>query len=258
MENDTATFQATNFKKNPSELWEDYSDSVFEERHLSKEDKEIRTSSTLFTAANVTKMYVGIAFISVSRSISLAGIYTAALGFCYVLLVNIYCVWILLKARNRFKHSKIIDICDLTAKLYGEDKRKYMTFLLVSTNILFLMCYVVFFGSQLDQLMCSSFKLTACGHPHLYAVACTTFLLPIIFQKELRNIGFFSLVVLAFTMAAIVMILYICIQVIRKPLAVIDAEYQLKLTKYDRMYVKWDLSMLPMFCSAMMNIFEGN
>lgn len=114
---------------------------------MDEKDKVIRTSSYVLTAANVTKMYVGIAFISVSKSISLAGIYTAILGFVYVLTVNIYCVWILLKARNRFKHCKIVDICDLSVKLYGEGARKYMTFLLVGANSLFLMCYVLFFGS---------------------------------------------------------------------------------------------------------------
>jgi|APSaa5957512535_1039671.scaffolds.fasta_scaffold341309_1 hypothetical protein len=98
----------------PSDGWSEYSDSVFSTRHLDEKDKVIRTSSYVLTAANVTKMYVGIAFISVSRSISLAGIYTALLGFVYVLSVNIYCVYILLKARNRFKHQKIVDICDLS------------------------------------------------------------------------------------------------------------------------------------------------
>jgi hypothetical protein len=201
--------------ESPSEAWSDYSDSVFSTRHLDEAAKEVRTSSAVLTAANVTKMYVGIAFISVSRSISLAGIYTALLGFAYVLSVNIYCVYILLKARNRFKHCKIVDICDLAAKLYGEGARKYMTFLLVSANTLFLMCYAVFFGSQLDQLMCKTFKVSECGHPHWYAAASTFALLPIIFQRDMANIGRFSLVVLAFTMVSIGMIAYICIQVIR-------------------------------------------
>jgi len=175
----------------------------------------MRTSSTILTAANVTKMYVGIAFISVSKSISIAGIYTSLLGFVYVLSVNLYCVWILLKARNKFKNDKIVDICDLAAKLYGESARKYMTFLLVSTNTLYLMCYEVFFGSQIDQLMCTTFHIGECGHPHWYAVAFSILLLPVIFQKRLRNIGFFSLVVLVFTLISILLIIFLCIKIIK-------------------------------------------
>ena len=117
---------------------------------LNEEDKDIRTSPWYLTAANVTKMYIGICFISVTKSISMAGIYTSMIGFAYVLLVNIYCVWLIIKARNRFKHDRIIDICDLGVKLYGESVRKYISLLLISTNLLFLMCYEVFFGSQLD------------------------------------------------------------------------------------------------------------
>ena len=110
----------------------------------------MRTSSGFLTAANVTKMYLGICFISVTKSISMAGIYTSILGFVYVLSVNIYCVYLVIKARNRFKHDRIVDICDLGAKLYGENSRKYISFLLIATNMLFLMCYEVFFGSQID------------------------------------------------------------------------------------------------------------
>jgi amino acid permease len=91
--------------KNPSDHWDSYSDSVLSAKHLSRRDKEMRTSSTLFTAANTAKMYVGITVISVSKSISKAGIYTAILGFVYVTLMNMYCVWLLLKARNRFKNK---------------------------------------------------------------------------------------------------------------------------------------------------------
>lgn len=130
--------------------WSDFSDSVLSIKDLAEEDKDIRTSPWYLTAANITKMYIGICFISVTKSISMAGIYTALCGFAYVLFVNIYCVWLIIKARNRFKHDRIIDICDLGAKLYGESARKYITFLLVATNMLFLMCYEVFFGSQLD------------------------------------------------------------------------------------------------------------
>ena len=104
----------------------------------------------MFTAANMAKMYVGITVISVSKSISKAGIYTAILGFVYVCAINMYCVWILLKARNRFKNMQIIDICDLTAVLYGERNRKYMMIALVSANSLFLICFVIYIGKQVD------------------------------------------------------------------------------------------------------------
>jgi hypothetical protein len=58
--------------------------------------KSIRTSSTLLTAANVIKMQIGISFISVSKSISMVGIYASFIGFIYTILINIWSVWLIL------------------------------------------------------------------------------------------------------------------------------------------------------------------
>jgi len=61
--------------------------------------------------------------------------------------MNIYCIYILIKARNRFKGEKLVDICDLSAKLYGEESRKYISAILVITNMSFLLLYEVYFGT---------------------------------------------------------------------------------------------------------------
>jgi amino acid permease len=99
------------------------------------------------TAANLTKMYVGISFIAVPNSVSQAGLYGAIVGFIYIATMNIFCVYILLKARNRFKQERIVDICDLAARLYGDWIRPFMAILLVATNSIFLMCYIMFLGT---------------------------------------------------------------------------------------------------------------
>jgi len=45
----------------------------------------MRTSGALPTLANLLKMFVGIAFISVPHSISEVGLYAAAFGFVYIM-----------------------------------------------------------------------------------------------------------------------------------------------------------------------------
>ena len=119
--------------------------------------RNIRTSSSLLTAANIMKMQIGISFISVSKSISQVGIYCSLIGFAYTVAINIWSVWLMLQTRNKFKDDPdIIDVCDLSVKLYGESTRKYLAVLLVVSNCLFGMAYEVYFGSQLDQLMCQT------------------------------------------------------------------------------------------------------
>jgi amino acid permease len=95
-------------------------------------------------------MYLGIAFISTPKYISQAGIVAAAFGFLYIVAINVYCVYILLKARNRFKREVIVDICDLAALLYGEWIRPIMSILLILTNSMFLICYIMYIGTQTD------------------------------------------------------------------------------------------------------------
>ncbi len=70
---------------------------------MTPEARKIRTSPWYLTAANLTKMYIGIAFISTPKAISLAGLIGAVFGFAFTIYVNAFCLNIFLKARNRFK-----------------------------------------------------------------------------------------------------------------------------------------------------------
>ena len=92
------------------------------------------------------------------------------IGFAYVLAINLYCVYLLLKARNRFKNERIVDMCELAVKLYGETARPWASATLVASNALFLMCYVIFFGTELDQLFCKTLLVAECGHAQRYAI----------------------------------------------------------------------------------------
>lgn len=65
-------------------------------------------------------------------------------------MTTIYSVYILLKARNRFKREEVIDICDLGALLYGEWLRPYLQVLIVTTNVIALIMYTMFFGFVSD------------------------------------------------------------------------------------------------------------
>lgn len=87
----------------------------------------------MLTFANVTKCYIGISMISVSKSISRVGIYGSLIGFAYVASLNLYSLWLLLKARNRYKYDRIVDLPDLCARVFGEHARKYVDLLLIVT-----------------------------------------------------------------------------------------------------------------------------
>jgi hypothetical protein len=54
----------------PSDKWGRYTDSKFSEKHLTPQAKKVRTTNWLLTAANIIKMYVGIAFIAVPHAVA--------------------------------------------------------------------------------------------------------------------------------------------------------------------------------------------
>lgn len=172
--------------------------------------------------------------------------------------MNIFCVYILLKARNRFKREAIVDICDLAVALYGDWIRPLMAILLVSTNACFLMAYVMFLGMQSDQLMCKTFKSSDCGKSKLYSIIILTILLPVLYLKRLAAIGYFSLVILCFTFLAIFIIIYLSIDILEDSPQEANDVYGTHLTDEDRDYNVFDGMMLPIFCASMMSLFEGN
>lgn len=53
----------------------------------------------------------------------------------------------MVKARNRFKNRKIVDVGDLSGLLFGEQWRGYMKAFLAVNNTLFISVYVLFLGT---------------------------------------------------------------------------------------------------------------
>ena len=166
-----------------SDKWSDITDSEISTTDINPEDLKDRSSNYFKTFVNVMKMYVGVVFISTSGCISQVGITTSVFGMVFVTALNVYCVYILLKARNRFKHHKIVDICDLAVMLYGERSRIWMQVVLFMSNMMYLIFYQIFFGTQIDQLVCQTFRLYDCGNKEVYIILINICLLPFIFMR---------------------------------------------------------------------------
>ena len=206
---------------------------MLSERHLTARDKAIRTSSSVLTALNVTKMYVGICIITVSRSIANAGLFTSLVGFTYIFAISVYSVYLIIKARNRFKHDKIIDICDLSLKLYGPDSMvpPLVSIGLIVQNSVFLFAFMIYIGEQIDQLMCTTWKRAECGNNHLYTVIVLVCISPILLTKRLRNIGFFSGAMLFATLIAYILITYVSLRIYNEPLSETQETYDITIAE---------------------------
>ena len=65
------------------------------------------------------KTFLGISYLATAKNVSEVGIGAAVVGYVWILLLNAYTMYILIKARNRFKRERIVDLVDLGVKLYG-------------------------------------------------------------------------------------------------------------------------------------------
>lgn len=83
-------------------------------------------------------------------------------------------------------------------------------------------------------------------------------LLPIIYLRELSNIGLFSGVILIFSIISISIIIYLTSVILNETPQEVQDEYHISLTDDDRDYKYWDTINIPIFISTFMNVFEGN
>lgn len=153
-------------------------------------------------------MYIGISFITTPKAVSQAGLIGSIFGFIFTIIVNSFCLYIYLKARNRFKSEVIVDMGDLASKLYGPWAKILVSFIIVLNNTLFLMCYIMFIGLQTDQLCCKTFMTASCGYENLYSGILLMILLPILMIQQLKFIGYFSMFILIFTFISIIISKY--------------------------------------------------
>ena len=105
-----------------------------------------RTSSTCATFFNLFKTYTGIAALSYARFIANTGVITAIVGVCISVILNAYSVYLITKARNRFKKEKIESLIDLGVKIYGEGVELPMVIIQMFGALMYLIPYSKFFG----------------------------------------------------------------------------------------------------------------
>ena len=98
------------------------------------------------TFTNTCKTFIGITALVTSKFISDCGLYTALVGTILLCMLNMYTMWLLIKARNRFKHHKIATLGDLAVKLYGDNTGYLVGFIQIAASIVFLLAYQAYMG----------------------------------------------------------------------------------------------------------------
>ena len=192
-------------------------ESYFSVRHLTRQQIGKRTSTFVYTSANIVKLYIGIAFLGVPEGFADAGIYGAIMALLWILIINIFTTYLLVKARNKFKHLDIVNLSDLAVVCYGPTAKFWTDVLIVATQGSFLVAYNIYFGDQFDQLACKSLKIAECGNSAGYRTVFDFLLLPILLQRQMKQIGYFSIFCLVSTLLSIILIVVLEVRIFKDP-----------------------------------------
>lgn len=83
-------------------------------------------------------------------------------------------------------------------------------------------------------------------------------LVPVLLQREMKSIGYFSIFCLTSTLVAVSMVIYLEADIFKNGPEYATGKLKLTLTKQDLEYKLIDWAQIPMFVSTFMCIFEGN
>jgi len=106
--------------------------------------------------------------------------------------------------------------------------------------------------------MCRTFKSRECGYSKQYSALLVAALLPLVLCRRLTNIGYFSAVVLVFSIVSLGIIIYFLSVIVNMSPKEVDDTYHVKVTDEDREVKDFDILFVPIFIGAFMNVFEGN
>ncbi len=106
----------------------------------------MRTTDPVSSYFNMLNMYIGIAIIALPKAVSEVGFIGAIIGLLIVNMLSLGSSWFLIKARNRFKSHRIIDLPDLAMITYGPNMKMLCQFILILANTAFIMAQGMYLG----------------------------------------------------------------------------------------------------------------
>jgi len=118
-DNDYDSINVTEHERKMDELYSESSNLYT--KHIPEDLlKEQRTSGTRATMNNILKLYIGFAIMSFPSTFLDTGFIGSTVAILMGLGINMFSVYLLVKARNHYKRQNILSLSDLVAVCFGE------------------------------------------------------------------------------------------------------------------------------------------
>lgn len=153
-------------------------------------------------------MYIGIALVASPKAFSEVGFVAGILGLVFVNFISLGASYFLLKARNRYKKTRIIDFSDLGEACYGPRMKLFCQTILILASASFLMAQGMYLGGQADLLVCDVMERPAeCGkNRKFYSFVMVALLSPILLLPDFKKLSVFSSIFIGCCIMALISI----------------------------------------------------
>jgi len=197
---------------------------------------------------------------SFPRTFTDTGFAGTMFALMFGLLINMFSVYLLIKARNYYKHENILNLAELVERTHGRNWKIFVQAVIVLTQALFIMIYFIYLGEQASILAngTNESRLT-------YAFIFTLVLMPVIAIKMLKDVSIFSLFANLVSMATVVILFGLQISTYLNKDEIDWSNYSVPEGTYSQEEIngqhdyKWYVaSLMPVTISYTMTLFEGN
>jgi hypothetical protein len=169
-----------------------------------------------------------------------------------------YTTWLILKARNRFKHREIAQLADLADILYGGWSVTLVAIIHIAACLVYVLSYQTYFGEQVDQLFCTSLELTECGNKHMFGLMMISLQLPLLMIRRMASAGIINSLIMAATLVSLGIVIYYSVLIKETPENEVNKLFMLGLIQTHDELNLWNFSQIPLLFAGMSNLFEGN
>lgn len=151
---------------------------------------------------NSLKGFIGIGLLTTPAAYSKIGIVGGNLGMLFIGLIALYTMLLQVRCVAKLADPAIRSYSDLGSKVLGSKGKLLLDVCMMIAQLGFAIAYLIFIGSQLDQVVCFETELEFCDKKPMYILFAAVILTPICWLRDLKYLSYVSICTTIFLMVS--------------------------------------------------------
>lgn len=147
------------------------------------------------TMFNSIKCFLGIGILATPSVFGKIGIVGGNIGMLLIAYIALYTMQLQIRSAERVNNTGVTFIksySDLGAQVLGACGKQFIDVCIIFSQLGFATAYLIFIGSQLDQVVCFETELEFCDKKPLYVMMAVIILIPISWLRDYKYLGYVS------------------------------------------------------------------